>query len=296
MRLTWNELLEKLDELSDAENPQVFEKYLLETISSDFYQDSRRNSQRAALYNELGGFCRARSIYKKSEDAFLQARQILLAEVGKQHPDYATTINNLAGLYRLMGDYDQSRMYFEESIQIYADTLGKNHFLYTSALNNLGLLYQDMKQYESAASLYRQAIEILQDCPDQVVAYATSMSNLALACMSLNNLEEAESIIRHSLELYEKSIGRDNGLYAAALNNLAQLNVLTGKFHEAIEIYLKIGQIYVRTHNEVNRDCATTYESLAILYAQLGDSLSAATYHEKAQKIRSIIQEESIRK
>lgn len=116
-----------------------------------------------ALYNELGGFYRARERLTEGERAFLKA-QTLLESAGAEKEfaaDYATTLNNLAGLYRLAGKYDEAISLFDKAERIYDALPDIPPDVRASCRNNAGLVRLDTGDGDGARALFRRALAIL---------------------------------------------------------------------------------------------------------------------------------------
>ena len=139
---------------------------------------------RCALYNELGGFYRARKRLTEGERAFLKA-QTLLERAGAEKEfaaDYATTLNNLAGLYRLAGRYVEAISLFDKAQHIYDALPDVPPDVRASCRNNAGLVLLDTGDGDGARRLFNRAVAILPRDDRFDGVRATTLVNLCCAC------------------------------------------------------------------------------------------------------------------
>jgi tetratricopeptide (TPR) repeat protein len=90
------------------------------------------------------------------------ARDRLIATLGPDHPDVATTLNNLAGLHRAQGRYDEALPLYQRALGISEKALGPDHPSVATTLNNLAGLHGARGRYVEALPLIERAIVILK--------------------------------------------------------------------------------------------------------------------------------------
>ena len=56
--------------------------------------------------------------YAEAEPLFRRSLEIQEKQLGRDHPDVATSLNNLADLYRAMGRYAEAEPLYRRSLEI----------------------------------------------------------------------------------------------------------------------------------------------------------------------------------
>ena len=92
--------------------------------------------------------------------SYRRSLEIREKQLGRDHPDVATSLNNLAALYQAMGRYAEAEPLYRRSLAIREKQLGPDHPDVATSLNNLAALYQAMGRYAEAEPLYRRSLEI----------------------------------------------------------------------------------------------------------------------------------------
>lgn len=245
-------LLEELDALYETKTDDEIEAWLTAKCAELDAEAPAERHGRSALYNELGGFYRARGVYDKGEAAFLKAKDILeedffeevelpasacsscsccsCADDGaagspdelvktkiltncRDSLDYATTLNNLAGLYRLCGQLDRSLAMFDEARAVYETEGGAPADVYASCLSNKGLVYLDMREADRAMELFSQALALLEGVGYEGAALGATYSNMAFADIIKGDNAAAGEKFRIAAEHFLKANGADDEGY-----------------------------------------------------------------------------------
>jgi len=270
--------IEEIDSKYGKLNAADMEKHILDTVARASAQYGEDSTGFAALLNELGGFCRSTSQYKKAEEAFVRALSIIEKASGRKNPNYATTLNNLAGVFRMAGDYAKSEQMFLEAIELYKNTSLEGSPAYASALNNLGLLYLETRDYGKAAVLFGEANAVVKKEGDDPAVYATGLGNLAAAYIGLGWTEEAGILLSEAVGLY-----RDNGLeanfhYPSAISTLGLFHFSAGDYAKAEKLFIQALELREREFGRNNHEYAKACDNLSILYEKTGDYGLAEKY------------------
>lgn len=264
---------EKLDACYMQQNPQKTEQLLLESIRSA--QDEQiGDSEKIALYNELGSFYRGVSRYAQSLAAFEQARILAEHKLGTACSQYATILNNMAGVYRLIGAYDKAISLFRQAIDIYCRNGLQNSYAYASVLNNLALAYRESGAVQEAIECLREALVQMEAQPQQVQETAITYNNLTALYRLAGDQEKAMSCLRRALQLFEQCDERENVHYAAGLNSLAAVLYEQQEYEQAIAIYQKSVKYTLRFFGQ-NVEYAQTYQNMAYVYERMGKEQAA---------------------
>ena len=65
--------------------------------------------------------------YAEAEPLYRRSLAIWEKQLGRDHPDVATSLNNLADLYQAMGRYAEAEPLYRRSLAIREKQLGRDH-------------------------------------------------------------------------------------------------------------------------------------------------------------------------
>ena len=83
-------------------------------------------------------------------------------ELGKDHPDVASSYNNIGSVYNDQGKKDKALKYFNKALDIRLKKLGKDHTRVAISCNNIGSVYKDRGTYDKAFEYYNKAFKIFK--------------------------------------------------------------------------------------------------------------------------------------
>ncbi len=188
------------------------------------------------ILNDLSGAYRNCGFYNEAL-AEVDLALDLLAKVGLlDSTHHAITLINKANILRQKQEYPEAKYNFEKAKTI-LEKSGSKDYSYVSLCNNYALLYKSIGSHEEALRLQREAIEILKNIPEHRLQLATSYNNLYASLVLLKKYDEAEVALKKAEEIYREMLGVKHPLYAALLNNLADLNVRRGERALALKLY-----------------------------------------------------------
>ena len=81
----------------------------------------------ASCYNNLGLAYKNKGEYDLAIDYYERDLTIIVASLGKDHPDVASSYNNLGNAYANKGEYDKAIDYYERGLKITVASLGEDH-------------------------------------------------------------------------------------------------------------------------------------------------------------------------
>lgn len=84
------------------------------------------NPLEISVCNELGLLYRSTGEFKKSEEMFVIAQNLIETHLGRQTIQYAAVLNNLGGTYKLAGRLQEVAQLFDKSALIYESINKKN--------------------------------------------------------------------------------------------------------------------------------------------------------------------------
>lgn len=256
------EIFAQFDALCEEKSDAELEAWLIEKCGQYDAEHAADRHGRSALYNELGGFYRARGVYDKGETAFLKAKDILEEnyfeeievpasscgcsscgcsvdmETGDEKVlsqmitncrdslDYATTLNNLAGLYRLSGEFEKALKMFDESMALYDELGNAPADVYASCFNNKGLVYIDLKDGLRAMEYFEKALEALDGAEYNGCALGATYSNMAYANLLNGERVAAGENMKTAAGHFLKSNGENDEAYRYCSDMAEKLGAL----------------------------------------------------------------------
>jgi tetratricopeptide (TPR) repeat protein len=161
-----------------------------------------------SLHN-LAFILRERGRHSEAEPLYKRALKIREAVLGPENPSTAMTLNNLASLYRAQGRYSEAEPLYKRALKIREAVFGPEHLHTVVSLINLALLYEDHHQHTNAEPLFQRALPLIR---------------------------EAEPQYQRALKIREAMLGTEHPDAIQALNDLASLYRVQGRYVEADEL------------------------------------------------------------
>lgn len=193
-------------------------------------------SAQFTILNEMMGFFRDTSQYKKSIKSCNDCL-LLMKKMGIEGTvDYATSLQNIANAHRAAGMLRESLDYYNQAIRIYENNISANDYRYASINNNMALLYQEMGDFAMSVMHLEKALSIIEKIEDSEIEIATTYSNLGASLLELDRVEEAKEYLDKALCIFEKDKIK-NFHYSAALCAMASVKCRQNKYEEAAPLY-----------------------------------------------------------
>jgi CHAT domain-containing protein/tetratricopeptide (TPR) repeat protein len=160
--------------------------------------------------------------------------ELMRAQVGENHADYATGLSNLARALSDANRTAEAEAAYRKAIAADEASLGANHPDLAADLRGLADLLLDASRLPEAEALYRRALAIDEAAlgPD-FAATGDDLNGLALTLKTMNRLAEAEPLMRRALAIAEGRFGPVHADVAIRLNNLGALFVAANRLAEA---------------------------------------------------------------
>ncbi|MGB0806927.1 MAG: tetratricopeptide repeat protein, partial [Salibacteraceae bacterium] len=300
------ENLKQLNQLNDDEGVAIATSYLgvyyyLDNklpeaviqlkIAEEYFEREQNVDRLCRVYNNLGvcygslyNYIEALSYYNKVLDLKNQLPQV---------HDISSNLINIASIYYNQGDYNQCINYYEQALVL--TIANKNHESTAIVYSNLGASYERLGNYPESINYALKALEVYQNKTENKLAIIRTYSNLGSTYMSLNKLEEARHYYNRSSELNKEA--NSEGQQIVILNNLAELERLSGNYKQAKTHALKGLSLSIATNNSeeelislntlsnIENDLQDYKSSLWYYkeYIQLSDSLLEISNYQKTQ-------------
>lgn len=232
------ELLQAVDALFDANDPQGAERLLLSTRAEA--QTAGDLSLELTAVNELIGYYRQTSCEKEAFEAVDDAFSLLQKMGDTDSARYATVTQNAANACRAFGRYEDAKRYYETTERIYGEwirqgQLEANDLRVAGLYNNRSLLCQELGDYTAAELYLKKALQIVTE---QKAGFeiAVTYANLANTCVLGQAYERAEGYARTALRLF-RARGTQDAHYCAALSALGSCYFARKEYARAARIF-----------------------------------------------------------
>ena len=233
----------------------------------------------ASLYEELGRYAEAESLFKRS-------LAITEKALGPIHPDVGLLFDNLGKLLMAQGRDTEAESLYKRSLAIRERALGPDDAAVGRSLNNLAHLYRAQGRNAEAERLYERALAISKKVlGDEHLGVAVQLSNIGELHTQQGRYADAERQLKRALSIQEKALGPHPDV-AASLNALAELYRKWGRGTEAEPLYERSLAIREKAYGSSDhREVAQSLNNLALLYEERREYAKAEQYYERSLAI-----------
>jgi tetratricopeptide (TPR) repeat protein/nucleoside phosphorylase len=272
------------NDLQDEEAEQLLRRALAigeKFLGPEHRQVSHTLQQLALVLQDLGQ-------QEEAEALLRRALEIGEKTLGPEHFEVAAALNNLAVLLCATQRHEEAEPLLRRALEIGEKTLGPEHPNVVAGRMNVAFLPFFAGQYEEAAPLLRDALEIgkkvlgPEHCAVADADLTLQLADLAKLPRDDAQPEEAEALYRRVLEIGEKALGPEHPEVAAALNNLAMLLHVTGRYEEAEPLFRRALEIREKDLEPEHPEVATSLNSLAVLLHKTGRNGEAEPLFRRA--------------
>jgi tetratricopeptide (TPR) repeat protein len=179
----------------------------------------------------------------------------------------AAAFNNIGLMYFQKQDYPLAKKYLEIGFKNYSDLKDTANLI--KSLNNLALIAYNTNDTIAAIQLHNQAIN---NYPDKILYPAFANHFLNLADCYLNKNRDS-TIYFYGKALENATTNGDSANIASILNNMGDLEKITGNFSKALKYFKQSEQI-----NAVYGDSTAQ----AVIYHNLADVYDSLKMYDKA--------------
>jgi len=265
-------------ELDEAEKFFLKEKIVL--------ADNKFSPSYARLINNLSVVYQSMGKGEKVEKMLLESIDIKKQLGFTSDTSYAKTLNNLGQYYYSIGRYPDAEKYLVESLEIKKKANPEENISNVNTLINLGLMYKAIGNRELTIKYldeaYKIATRILsQDDP----TFALVVFNLAIAYTEYGMQDKAEPLIIKSNEIQKSLSNEDNIGSINTLYNIAQLQISTKKYEEAVNILVPLEPKVLAKLGNGHPLYSKILKALGIVYWIQGNVRQAYKYLEETVQL-----------
>lgn len=196
------------------------------------------NKQNAILiYNNLGLLYYEMGLYEKAKNNFEFSIEALNTLSQKDEKHYYIIKTNLANLYRKNGEYSKAEKLFLEN----NESIDKNSMEYFINLYGLAQMYNFMGLISKAEPYFKE----LNDISEKKVGkksevYLATNNSLGVIYTKKKEYKKAQKKFESNKILISEVYGENNMRYISALNNLADVCYMQGKYESAHENFIML--------------------------------------------------------
>ncbi|XCN72570.1 MAG: tetratricopeptide repeat protein [Candidatus Electrothrix aestuarii] len=266
------------DQGQPAQAEQLYRQELEELAQLE--QDDGVRRQTGSTWTDLADVLVAQGEYSKAKEAY-QASLDIKAKIDDVRGT-AVVMGQLGTLAKNQGELAEAEERYKEAIALF-QSIGepKHEAIYT---HQLGMVYQQAKHWKAAEQAYRQAARLKEEqgMLGGSVSAGNSWQQLAQVCMLTDRLAEAEQWYNKALAAFKA--GKDWPRVATTLSNLASLLADNPARLDEARGYAEESLAIKETLDPAAAQIWKTYNILARIADQQGDSSQAAEYRSKAER------------
>ncbi|MGK7925430.1 MAG: tetratricopeptide repeat protein [Spirulina sp.] len=220
------------------------------------------------LYQGLGRYYEGQSFYSRSEEIYLEAKEIAETRFGNANINTIKVGINLAAIYYEQGRYREAEN-LQRSLLACNDASNSDKLVRAEILNGLGLTLTQQGEYKEAEDVYNLSIRLRTDLlGNKHLDVSDSFNNLGLLHNEKGDYQKAESLFLKSLEIRTNSLGENHVRVGNCLNNLASCYFYQERYEEARSIYLRVLEMYRILYGDEHRELATALNNLSVVYLE----------------------------
>jgi tetratricopeptide (TPR) repeat protein len=262
----------------------------------------------------LGQACRNLLKYEEAEKCLLEARKIVDAKVGRDHPADALCQLYLAQLYQEQRDYSKAEPLFKQALEQFRHPSSKvkfqpmdpathgvrttrmtyrpNYNYALDALNGLGQVYLNQDLPEKAEACFKDTVKLVEEQPNAPEAnLQLALSTLSAYYLSRTNYAQAEAVLDRLEHTQEKSLGLKNPATLKTLAELALVYDRNSKSPDAEATFKKVLEAREKFQDSDSEEMLVSTGDLAAFYVRHEQYEPAAALYERlwtrAEKLRS---------
>lgn len=177
--------------------------------------------------------------------------------------------------YYAAGDVDQmERFLLETEAQYRKNTTGEAE-IGIAVYNELGSLYRGISRYDASISSFQHARQLVEkEIGTDSVQYATVLNNMAGTCRLMGHFDDALRLFHMAEQIYARAGEEQSYAYASVLNNMSLVYRELEDLQPAID-YLEKALEIIQTMPNTQQEIAITYNNLAAMYRQAGNTAKA---------------------
>ncbi|EGC31469.1 hypothetical protein DICPUDRAFT_89640 [Dictyostelium purpureum] len=209
--------------------------------------------------------------FSDAEKYYLTELKYKIDKLGEEHTQVAQVHVNLSDLYTSNSYLKEAQGHLIQAVDIYIKRFGSEDLGTVTTKEKLGLVLIKRNKIDKAAEIFKEVLEVKKKIlSTDNIEIADTYDNLAWVYQNKNDFQQ--SIANYSEALRIKNEKTGNSLTTAkTLNNIGHLFITTHEVRKAIEIFLKVREIFIAHRGPDHSDVAIAEDNLGIVYAKNRD-------------------------
>jgi tetratricopeptide (TPR) repeat protein len=215
----------------------------------------------------------------------IAARDIRLANFGKNHPFTAASYNSYARVLRIRDELIEAEKEVGKAIVINRKVYGSNGLPLAANMNELGCVRLYQGDFSGALKAAERGLAILKKCKVQPDDPNTSrlLDVKGRALQGLGKLGPANTALSQAVRIDQKQVGEDHPKYATHRANLATVQEEQKNLLAAEQGYLEAVRVYEQVLGRLGHpNLIDTYANLGSLLIKIGNLATAKEHLCKA--------------
>jgi tetratricopeptide (TPR) repeat protein len=243
--------------------------------------------------NNLACLLKANEEYAASEGYFVQAINVLEADLPDAWEHRSVLYQNLGALYHSASYFDAALEMHRRALE-YARKIQPEPMVYRIKLHrNLALAAIFAKQPELALQHLEQAHQLAEHCPEFP---SESLVELLITEASTryrqNDLAGAENFCIRAISLAQQGPTRGNSLLPVLYSNLGCVYAKAGLPEQSREMFEDAHLLRLANLNTTDEELRASHYNLALLSEQLKDTESSARHRRQMEHISQRMQQQ----
>jgi tetratricopeptide (TPR) repeat protein len=211
---------------------------------------------------------------------YQRARDLLVQELGRNHPETLGCDNGIAICYHELGQDAEAAKLHETTLRLRKQSLGAEHHDTLQSMYNLARCYATLGKYTEALKLYKETLSLsTQELGPEHSYTIMSASGVGRMYTELGDYELAETWLVEALSLQRRVFGFDHPETLVIINDLAGCHRVMGRHSDAINL---LEETLTLCRNKLGPDHPGTRRCMAHL-ANTHDGLGQ---HDEALQLR----------
>jgi serine/threonine-protein kinase len=196
---------------------------LLDVALADERAPGGSRAREGGILEDYGAVLARRADPDGALERFHQARDLVTAELGKDHPDVVGIDINIANQLAAKGSYDEATALYRSVLAFYETNLGPDHIEVAHTLTDLATVLYDQDRLDEAIALLRRALAIKEKALGPTHPDLTSTLDTLANCLgNSGRAAEALPLNNRAIAIDEQMLGNDSSILAHEVSERAK--------------------------------------------------------------------------
>ena len=229
---------------------------------------------------------RAKGRTDEAETIQRELLELLIAEVGPQHPRTAVIYGSLGNSLFARAKYAEAAEQYERALSIIEASYSDESPRYYDRLNNYAAALMSMGKAEEAERIHRRILRYnTERFGAQDLRLAPSFENIGNTLTAQGRYEEAKASYERSLAIKVASLGEDHPSVATSKMNLGVAFFQMGDYAGAERLHNETLKVWKERLGPEHVDLGLAYTNLGDVHEATGRHRSAAKYQADAIRL-----------